>query len=103
MGKIVPSWGNDGGDTRRTPGLVLIVSGTLVFVGVVTVEGKGDLGVPGVFGVGVVGIGDMGLEPISCPASKNPVLLPPSLLPDLGLAAGFGFCCRAFLAFAAAA
>lgn len=60
----------------------MIVSGTLVFVGVVTVEGKGDLGVPGVFGVGVVGIGDMGLEPISCPASKNPVLLPPSLLPD---------------------
>ena len=64
------------------PGLVFIVSGTTVFVGVVAAQGKGDLGVPGVFGVGVVGVGDMGLEPISCPASQHPgVLLLPSLLP----------------------
>lgn len=101
---MVPSWGNVGGDTRRTPGLVLIVSGTPVFVGVEAVQGKGDFGVPGVFVVGVVGVGDMGLEPISCPASRHPgVLPPPSLLPDLGLDAGLGFCWRAFLAFAAAA
>lgn len=116
---MVPSWGNDGGDTRRTlgekegreanksisdkvndscvlqnktekkilyhtdPGLVLIVSGTPVFVGVVAVQCRGDLGVPGVFGVGVVGVGDIGFEPISCPGSRHPgVLLPPSLLPD---------------------
>lgn len=117
---MAPSWGNDGGDTRRTlgeqeraeaidkrkiyfklrrrnmgvcieeqqifchtdPGLLLIVSGTPVFVGVVAVQGKGDLGVPGVFGVGVVGVGDMGLEHKSCPASRHPGVLPPSLLPD---------------------
>lgn len=115
VGKIVPSWGSEGGDTSRTlgqqkekqhtrehsilntsmyyvkkkilshtnPELFFIVSGTPVFVGVVAVQGKGDLGVPGVVGVGVVGIGDMGLEPTSCPASRDPgVLLPPSLLPD---------------------
>lgn len=65
------------------PGLDLIVSGTPVFVGVVAVQGKGDLGVPGVVMVGVVGVGDMGMEPISCPPSRHPgVLLPPSLLPD---------------------
>lgn len=101
---MVPSWGKEGGDTRRTPGLVFIVSGTPVFVGVVAVQGKGDLGVPGVFGVGVEGVGDIGLEPISCPASRHPGVLPtPSLLPDLGFDAGLGFCCRAFRAFAAAA
>lgn len=65
------------------PGLDLIVSGTPAFVGVVTVQGMGDLGVPGVVMVGVVGVGDMGLEPMSCPTSRHPgVLLPPSLLPD---------------------
>lgn len=63
--------------------LVLIVSGAPVFVGVEAVQGKGDFGVPGVFGVGVVGVGDMGLEITSCPASRHPgVLPPPSLLPD---------------------
>lgn len=61
----------------------MTVSGTPLFVGVVAMQGKGDLGVPGVFMVGVVGVGDMGLEPISCPASRHPeVLLAPSLLPD---------------------
>lgn len=46
-------------------------------------QGKGDIGVPGVLGVGVVEVGDMGMEPTSCPASRHPgVLLPPSLLPD---------------------
>lgn len=52
-------------------------------MGVVAAQGKGDKGVPGVFGVSVVGVGDMGLEPTSCPGSRHPgILLPPSLLPD---------------------
>lgn len=59
------------------------MSGTPVFVGVVAERGRGDLGVPGVFGVGVVGTGDMELQPRSSPASRDPgVLLLPSLLPD---------------------
>ena len=55
------------------------MSGTPVLVGVPTVEGRGDLGVPGV--LGVVGMGDMGLD--SSPLSREPWILPPgSLLPD---------------------
>lgn len=74
---------HDRGGEETHPGLDLIASGTVVLVGVVTVQGKGDFGVPGVFGVGVECVGDMGLEPISCPASIDPaVLAPPSLLPD---------------------
>lgn len=65
------------------PDLDLIASGTPVFVGVVVVQGKGDLGVPSEFGVGVVGTGEMGLGPISCTTSRHPgALLSPSLFPD---------------------
>lgn len=68
---------------QTDPGLDLTASGTPLFVGVVAMQGKGDLGVPGVFVVGVVGVGDIGLEAVSCPASRHPgVLLAPSLLPD---------------------
>lgn len=64
------------------PALDLTGSGTALLVGVVAMQGSGDLGVPGVFKVGVVGMGDMGLEPTSSPPSRHPgVLLPPSLLP----------------------
>lgn len=64
------------------PGLDLTVSGTVLLVGVVAMQGNGDLGVPGVLMVGVVGVGDMGLEPISGPPSRHPGVLPaPSLLP----------------------
>lgn len=47
------------------PGLDLTGSGAALLVGVVATQGNGDLGVPGVFKVGVVGTGDMGLEPTS--------------------------------------
>lgn len=68
---------------RADPGLVLTASGTPVFVGVEAVKGRGDLGVPGVFGVRVAEMGDMGLELTSCPGSTLPgVFPPPSLLPD---------------------
>lgn len=63
------------------PGFVLTTSGTPAFVGVVTVEVKGDLGVPGVFGV--VGFGDMGVGPTSWLPSINPGgLVVPSLQLD---------------------
>lgn len=64
------------------PGLDLTVSGTVLLVGVVAMQGNGDLGVPGVLMVGVVGVGDMGLVPVSGPPSRHPGVLPaPSLLP----------------------
>jgi len=69
--------------SHTDPVLVLIASGTPVFVGVVAGQVKGDLGVPGVLRVGVEEVGDMGMETASCPASRLPgVLPPPSLLPD---------------------